>query len=68
MSQQIRKCAFTDRPISPQDNASVLYTIGTLDDTGRYTGEKKIVSVSGRVRKDGLADKLLYANAEKLTQ
>ncbi|KAI5189927.1 small subunit ribosomal protein S21e [Nematocida sp. AWRm77] len=57
----IRKCAFTKRPISPQDKSSVVYTVGTLDANGRYTGNSTIVSVCGAIRRSGLADKMLYA-------
>lgn len=60
-SAGIRKCAFTKRPISPQDKSSVVYTVGMLDENGRYTGESQIVSVCGAIRKSGMADKMLYA-------
>ncbi|KAI5184509.1 small subunit ribosomal protein S21e [Nematocida homosporus] len=63
--REIRKCAFTKRPISPQDKSSVVYTIGELDANGRYTGKDKIVSVCGAVRKDGHADMLLYTAAKE---
>lgn len=66
MERPIRKCAFTKRPITPHDKSSVVYTIGALDNTGRYTGQDVIVSVCGAVRKDGQADILLYKEADNL--
>ncbi|KAI5172258.1 small subunit ribosomal protein S21e [Nematocida sp. LUAm3] len=62
----IRKCAFTKRPISSQDKSSVQYTMGILNEQGRYIGQDVIVSVCGSVRKDGAADMLLYKEAETL--
>ncbi|OAG29185.1 small subunit ribosomal protein S21e [Nematocida displodere] len=60
MERAIRKCAFTKRPISSQDKSSVVFTVGLLDENGRYTGQNRILSVCGTVRKDGSANKLLY--------
>ncbi|KAI5189820.1 small subunit ribosomal protein S21e [Nematocida minor] len=62
----IRKCAFMNRPIAPHDKSSVVYTVGVLNESGRYTGRDVILSVSGQVRKSGEADKLLYAKADDL--
>lgn len=61
----VRKCAFTNRRIATNDNASVVYTLGLLDESGRYTGENKIFSVSGTVRKAGTADRMLYSQSQE---
>jgi len=62
----IRKCAFTKRPISPQDRSSVVYGLGELDENGRYTGKKTIVSVCGSIRQSGLADWLLHVESKNI--
>ncbi|EIJ89075.1 small subunit ribosomal protein S21e [Nematocida parisii] len=67
-TRAIRKCAFINRPIAPHDKSSVVYTVGVLDENGRYTGRDTILSVCGQIRKSGNADKLLYAKADELIQ
>lgn len=64
----MRKCAFTNRPITPQDKSSVVYTVGVLDESGRYTGRDVILSVCGGIRKDGQADILLYTEFANLVK
>lgn len=55
-----RKCTFTKRPVSPRDRSSVVFTLGKLDESGRYTGEDVIVTACGSIRKDGSIDSLFY--------
>jgi Ribosomal protein S21e len=61
--REVRKCSFTKRPISPQDRSSVVFTLGSIDENGRYTGESCIVNVCGSIRKDGSIDRIFYHEA-----
>lgn len=59
MTFEQRKCAFTGRPISHIDNASVQLTFVELDSNGRSNGKVKIYDVCGKVRHNGTIDGLI---------
>lgn len=55
-----RTCDFTSQPIAAKDRASVQLLFAKLGPNGRMIDGTEIVDVCGSVRKDGLADALLY--------
>lgn len=59
MTIRQRICAFTGRPISPSDHASVQLILADLDDDGRMTKNFVIFDVCGKVRREGTIDELL---------